>query len=154
MAAPLGRTCLEPDRAPRASPTWPTRGVTHAAMEASSHGLDQHQLDGVRLEAAGYCHQHHPRPSRLSSRFRFISPPARSLPRVNLTRGGTAVINSDDPHGEGPRCRRGERASETPTVGHAEGTNLRLIGQRFDATGQDPALFVRLGRPQPAYRTA
>jgi UDP-N-acetylmuramoyl-L-alanyl-D-glutamate--2,6-diaminopimelate ligase len=29
-------------------------GVTHAAMEASSHGLDQHRLDGVRLAAAAF----------------------------------------------------------------------------------------------------
>ena len=29
-------------------------GVTHAAMEASSHGLDQRRLDGVRLAAAGF----------------------------------------------------------------------------------------------------
>jgi UDP-N-acetylmuramoyl-L-alanyl-D-glutamate--2,6-diaminopimelate ligase len=29
-------------------------GVTHAAIEASSHGLDQFRLDGVRLRAAGF----------------------------------------------------------------------------------------------------
>ncbi len=29
-------------------------GVTHLAMEASSHGLDQRRLDGVRLTAAGF----------------------------------------------------------------------------------------------------
>ena len=29
-------------------------GVTHLAMEASSHGLDQKRLDGVRLSAAGF----------------------------------------------------------------------------------------------------
>ena len=29
-------------------------GVTHAAMEASSHGLDQRRLDGVKLTAAGF----------------------------------------------------------------------------------------------------
>jgi UDP-N-acetylmuramoyl-L-alanyl-D-glutamate--2,6-diaminopimelate ligase len=29
-------------------------GVRHAAMEASSHGLDQYRLDGVRLAAAGF----------------------------------------------------------------------------------------------------
>lgn len=29
-------------------------GVTHAAMEASSHGLDQRRLDGVRLMAGGF----------------------------------------------------------------------------------------------------
>jgi UDP-N-acetylmuramoyl-L-alanyl-D-glutamate--2,6-diaminopimelate ligase len=29
-------------------------GVTHFAMEASSHGVDQRRLDGVRLKAAGF----------------------------------------------------------------------------------------------------
>ena len=29
-------------------------GVTHLAMEASSHGLDQHRLDGVRLTAGAF----------------------------------------------------------------------------------------------------
>jgi UDP-N-acetylmuramoyl-L-alanyl-D-glutamate--2,6-diaminopimelate ligase len=29
-------------------------GVTHLAMEASSHGLDQHRLDGVRIAAGGF----------------------------------------------------------------------------------------------------
>ncbi|MFK5981120.1 MAG: UDP-N-acetylmuramoyl-L-alanyl-D-glutamate--2,6-diaminopimelate ligase [Rhizobiaceae bacterium] len=29
-------------------------GVTHGAMEASSHGLDQHRLDGVRLSAVAF----------------------------------------------------------------------------------------------------
>ena len=29
-------------------------GVTHLALEASSHGLDQRRLDGVRLSAAGF----------------------------------------------------------------------------------------------------
>ncbi|WP_246270384.1 UDP-N-acetylmuramoylalanyl-D-glutamyl-2,6-diaminopimelate--D-alanyl-D-alanine ligase [Hongsoonwoonella zoysiae] len=29
-------------------------GITHAAMEASSHGLDQRRLDGVELKAAGF----------------------------------------------------------------------------------------------------
>src|SRR5437868_11044533 len=29
-------------------------GVTHLALEASSHGLDQHRLDGVRVAAGGF----------------------------------------------------------------------------------------------------
>src|ERR1700704_5515595 len=35
-------------------------GVTHLAVEASSHGLDQHRLDGMPL-SAGALYQHHPR---------------------------------------------------------------------------------------------
>lgn len=34
-------------------------GVTHAAMEASSHGLEQRRLDGVRLAAAGFTNLGH-----------------------------------------------------------------------------------------------
>ena len=30
------------------------RGVTHLALEASSHGIDQRRLDGVHLTAAGF----------------------------------------------------------------------------------------------------
>src|SRR4029079_16625955 len=30
------------------------RGVTHLALEASSHGVDQRRLDGVKLTAAGF----------------------------------------------------------------------------------------------------
>ena len=30
------------------------QGVTHLALEASSHGIDQRRLDGVRLTAAGF----------------------------------------------------------------------------------------------------
>ena len=49
---------------------------THAAMEASSHGLDQFRLDGVRL-AAGALHQPDARPSGLSRhRWRPIAPPS------------------------------------------------------------------------------
>ncbi len=34
--------------------TLAREGVTHLAMEASSHGLDQHRLDGVRIAAAAF----------------------------------------------------------------------------------------------------
>ena len=39
-------------------------GVTHLAMEASSHGLDQRRLDGVRLIAAGFTKVRAPRCGR------------------------------------------------------------------------------------------
>ena len=32
----------------------PREGVTHLAIEASSHGLDQHRLDGMRVAAGGF----------------------------------------------------------------------------------------------------
>ena len=47
---------------PKRSTDLARAGVTHLALEASSHGLDQHRLDGVRL-SAGRIHQSFPRPS-------------------------------------------------------------------------------------------
>ena len=49
-------------------------GVTHLAFEASSHGLDQHRLDGVRLKAAAFTNlgrdhlDYHPDDGGLSGR--------------------------------------------------------------------------------------
>ena len=49
-------------------------GVTHLAIEASSHGLDQHRLDGVRVAAGGFTNlsrdhlDYHPTVDALSRR--------------------------------------------------------------------------------------
>ena len=49
-------------------------GVTHAALEASSHGLDQRRLDGIRIAAAGFTNlgrdhmDYHPDVEALSRR--------------------------------------------------------------------------------------
>ena len=47
-------------------------GVTHLAFEASSHGLDQYRLDGVRIAAGGFTNLF-ARPHGLSSRRRALS---------------------------------------------------------------------------------
>ncbi|MBO6902447.1 MAG: UDP-N-acetylmuramoyl-L-alanyl-D-glutamate--2,6-diaminopimelate ligase [Rhizobiaceae bacterium] len=68
QAASIGTVgVIAPDRAEYGSLTTPDpvvlhrllkeladSGVTHAAMEASSHGLDQRRLDGVRLAVGGF----------------------------------------------------------------------------------------------------
>ena len=35
------------------------QGISHLAIEASSHGLDQHRLDGLRLSAACFTNLTH-----------------------------------------------------------------------------------------------
>jgi len=54
VSAPLGHTTPEPITLHALLRDLADQGVTHAAMEASSHGLAQHRLDGVRLRAAGF----------------------------------------------------------------------------------------------------
>ncbi len=72
-------------------------GVTHLALEASSHGLDQHRLDGIRIAAAGYTNlsrdhlDYHPTlEAYLAAKLRLFSD--------LVAPGGTAVINADDAH--------------------------------------------------------
>ena len=47
-------TTPDPVACTRRSTRLAGEGVTHAAMEASSHGLDQRRLDGVRLAAGAF----------------------------------------------------------------------------------------------------
>ncbi len=70
-------------------------GVTHAAMEASSHGLDQCRLDGVRLAAAGFTNlgrdhmDYHPTiESYMAAKMRLFD--------TLLPKGSPAVIFADD----------------------------------------------------------
>lgn len=136
VSAPLSHTTPEPLTLHKLLADLADQGVTHAAMEASSHGLHQHRLDGVRLAAAGFTNitrdhlDYHPD-------FEAYFSAKLALFEHLLPRGGTAVVNLDDPHG--PRVRRicKARGLKLLTVGRAEGCDLRLLGQRFDATGQE-----------------
>ena len=53
-SAPLAHTTPAPITLQRVLAQADEAGITHAAMEASSHGLAQKRLDGVRLSAAGF----------------------------------------------------------------------------------------------------
>ncbi|MCB1366028.1 MAG: UDP-N-acetylmuramoyl-L-alanyl-D-glutamate--2,6-diaminopimelate ligase, partial [Rhodobacteraceae bacterium] len=53
-----------------------------------------------------------------------------------LPEDATAVINLDDPRGAEMRAIAAARGQEVLTVGHGK-TDLSLVAQRFDATGQD-----------------
>jgi UDP-N-acetylmuramoyl-L-alanyl-D-glutamate--2,6-diaminopimelate ligase len=111
-------------------------GVTHAAMEASSHGLDQRRMDGVHLMAAGFTNltqdhldYHHTMEAYFQAKAALFT---RALPE-----GGVAVINLNGA-GAGRVLEMAEaRGLKTLTVGHDGAADLRILGQRHDATGQD-----------------
>ncbi|MGA0599670.1 UDP-N-acetylmuramoyl-L-alanyl-D-glutamate--2,6-diaminopimelate ligase [Caulobacter sp. KR2-114] len=70
------------------------RGVTHLALEASSHGIDQRRLDGVKLTAAGFLNltQDHLDYHGTMGAYRAAK---LRLFETLLPRGGTAVLNAD-----------------------------------------------------------
>jgi UDP-N-acetylmuramoyl-L-alanyl-D-glutamate--2,6-diaminopimelate ligase len=92
-------------------------GVTHLAMEASSHGLDQHRLDGVRIAAAAFTNlgrdhmDYHPTTQDyLAAKMRLFEkllPPDRP-----------AVINRD-----------GAFAGEAEAVARRSGRKILTVGR-------------------------
>ena len=91
-------------------------GVTHAALEASSHGLDQHRLDGIRILAAGFTNlgrdhmDYHPTvEAYLAAKLRLFTD--------ILPADGTAVIDMD-----------GARSADVAAVAEKRGQTLIRIG--------------------------
>lgn len=133
--APLAHTTPEPITLHRALADAAANGITHAAMEASSHGLDQRRLDGVTLKAAGFTNFTQDHLDYHATFEAYFDAKAGLFSRV-LPEDGTAVINIDDPKGIDMAAIARARGCEVISVGR-DGGDLHLTGQRFDATGQD-----------------
>ncbi len=102
----LGHTTPDPAAMHAALSGLKQSGVTHLAMEASSHGLEQHRVDGVSFTAGAFTNltQDH-----LDYHKDMASYRAAKLKLWALVRdGGVAVINADA--GEGPAFEEGARA--------------------------------------------
>jgi UDP-N-acetylmuramoyl-L-alanyl-D-glutamate--2,6-diaminopimelate ligase len=100
-------------------------GVTHLAIEASSHGLDQHRLDGLRVTAGAFTNlsrdhlDYHPTPEAyLAAKLRLFAelmePP------------GTAVVAADHEHSDQVIATARRRGLNVLTVGR-RGEGIRLI---------------------------
>ncbi|MDK3073578.1 UDP-N-acetylmuramoyl-L-alanyl-D-glutamate--2,6-diaminopimelate ligase [Sedimentitalea sp. JM2-8] len=134
-AAPLAHTTPEPITLHRTLAAAVRAGITHAAMEASSHGLEQRRLDGVYLTAAGFTNFTQDHLDYHDSFDAYFAAKAGLFRRV-LPPEGAAVINLDDGRGPEMRAIAAARGQRILTTGHGVG-DLNLLAQRFDATGQD-----------------
>ncbi len=134
-SAPLAHTTPEPITLHRCLAEAASNGVTHAAMEASSHGLEQRRLDGVHLTAAGFSNFTQDHLDYHETFEAYFVAKAGLFDRV-LPQDGTAVVNLSDPKGSQIRRIAEERGQSLMTVGLGD-ADLCLMNQRFDATGQD-----------------
>ncbi|MBT3465973.1 MAG: UDP-N-acetylmuramoyl-L-alanyl-D-glutamate--2,6-diaminopimelate ligase [Rhodobacteraceae bacterium] len=134
--APLAHTTPEPITLHRALAEAEANGITHAAMEASSHGLDQCRLDGVVLNTAGFTNFTQDHLDYHETFDAYFDAKARLFNEV-LAPDGWAVVNIDDARGADVVAMAASRGQSVMTVGHGADANLCLSAQRFDATGQD-----------------
>ncbi|MBN9054468.1 MAG: UDP-N-acetylmuramoyl-L-alanyl-D-glutamate--2,6-diaminopimelate ligase [Shinella sp. 65-6] len=95
-------------------------GVTHAAMEASSHGLDQSRLDGVKLSAGAFTNlgrdhmDYHPTVEHyMASKMRLFD--------TLLPKGAPAVIYADD-----------EWSGVAIEAARKAGLDVRTVGRKGD----------------------
>jgi UDP-N-acetylmuramoyl-L-alanyl-D-glutamate--2,6-diaminopimelate ligase len=113
-------------------------GVTHLALEASSHGLDQFRLDGVRIAAGGFTNlsrdhmDYHPDVAHyLAAKLRLF--------RDLIVDGGTAVISADHEHSQAVIDAARQRKLRVMTVGHkgdGAGEGIRLVNATVDGLAQ------------------
>lgn len=111
-------------------------GVTHAAMEASSHGLDQRRLDGVRLKAAGFTNLTQDHLDYHQTMTAYFDAKAQLFTRL-LPEDGVAVVNLDGAKGSEVAELALSRGLRVLTVGKGQGADLQIAATRPDATGQE-----------------
>ena len=76
-----------------------TAGVHHLALEASSHGLDQYRLDGVRFAAAAFTNLSRDHLDYHKTEAAYLDAKLR-LFRFLLPHDGAAILNADSPYFE------------------------------------------------------
>ncbi|RZM99233.1 UDP-N-acetylmuramoyl-L-alanyl-D-glutamate--2,6-diaminopimelate ligase [Bradyrhizobium genosp. SA-3] len=120
-------------------------GVTHLAFEASSHGLDQYRLDGVRVCAAGFTNlsrdhmDYHPTVAHyLAAKLRLF--------RELVAPDGAAVISADHDCSADvidAAKARGLRVMAVGRNGGGAGEGIRLAGAEVEGFAQALALEHR-----------
>lgn len=138
-AAPSAHTTPDPITLHHMLQQAAAAGVTHAAMEASSHGLDQRRLDGVRLRAAGFSNFSQDHLDYHKTFDAYFAAKAALFTRV-LPEDGVAVVNMDDPRGPDVIELARARGQRVITMGKHPSADLRIAAQRFDSAGQDVLL--------------
>ncbi|WP_129791616.1 UDP-N-acetylmuramoyl-L-alanyl-D-glutamate--2,6-diaminopimelate ligase [Sphingosinicella sp. CPCC 101087] len=109
-------------------------GISHAAFEASSHGLSQFRTEGLPVHAAAFTNFSRDHLDYHQTMEAYFEAKMRLFSEV-VEPDGTAVIWADDPKSDEVirRCR--ERGLAVMTVG-ARGESLRLVSRETGELGQ------------------
>lgn len=100
-------------------------GVTHLAMEASSHGLAQHRADGVHFRVAAFTNITQDHLDYHSSFEEYFAAKGRLFSDL-LAKGGTAAINMDGEGAEGIVELARQRNLPTVQTG-VKGRDVKLV---------------------------
>ena len=115
-------------------------GITHLAMEASSHGLDQYRLDGVKLKAGAFTNLGRDHMDYHPTVEHYLDAKLGLFTRL-LHPGDAAVINADDVWAPKVIAAATKRNLPFLTVGN-DGETLRLVKVTPQGFGQQLEISV------------
>ncbi len=108
--------------------------VDHLSIEASSHGLAQYRLDGLRLAAGAFTNISRDHLDYHASFEDYFAAKMRLFEEL-LPAGAPAVVNADSPHGGEVVRRAAARGLKPFTVGRS-GVALKLVAAEREGFGQ------------------
>jgi UDP-N-acetylmuramoyl-L-alanyl-D-glutamate--2,6-diaminopimelate ligase len=109
-------------------------GVTHLALEASSHGIDQRRLDGVRLTAAGFTNFTQDHLDYHGTMGAYRAAKLRLFDTL-LPTGSTAVLNADSDAFPAFAAAASDHGHSLITTG-AAGQGITLVDRQLTPEGQ------------------
>ena len=110
------------------------QGITHLAIEASSHGLDQHRLDGVRVAAGGFTNLSRDHLDYHPSLEHYLKAKLRLFEAL-VVDGGTAVVDVDREHAARVVAAAKARGLKLIAVGR-NGEGIRLLDAAIEGFAQ------------------
>jgi len=131
------------------------QGIDHLAMEASSHGLTQYRLDGVRVRAAAFTNLTRDHLDYHGDMEQYRAAKRRLFTEL-LPERGIAVLNAESPEYEGLRGIAEDRSQKVITYGLRSGNvscqsaspsasgwqlQLRVLGESHAVTFPLPGEF-------------
>ncbi|HKJ72729.1 MAG TPA: UDP-N-acetylmuramoyl-L-alanyl-D-glutamate--2,6-diaminopimelate ligase, partial [Alphaproteobacteria bacterium] len=110
-------------------------GIDHAVLEASSHGLAQYRLDGVRISAAAFTNLTRDHLDYHRSEEEYFYAKKRLFAEV-MPPGRTAVVNADSPYASDIEALCWARGNRIITYGESS-KDLVLVAVKPHGLGQD-----------------
>jgi UDP-N-acetylmuramoyl-L-alanyl-D-glutamate--2,6-diaminopimelate ligase len=131
---PLRHTTPDPIEVHRLLAQLKADGIDRLAIEASSHGLDQYRLDGVKIAACAFTNITRDHMDYHADFEHYIAAKLRLFSEV-VREGGIAVVNADAEHADRFIDAAQKRGIRVLTVG-LKGETIRLVASHGRADGQ------------------
>ncbi|HEY5338807.1 MAG TPA: UDP-N-acetylmuramoyl-L-alanyl-D-glutamate--2,6-diaminopimelate ligase [Rhizomicrobium sp.] len=130
----LAHTTPDPIEVHRILKRLAVEGVDHLALEASSHGLDQYRLDGVKIAAAGFTNLTRDHLDYHKDIADYLAAKLRLVTEI-VQPGGVVAVNADDEYSKAFITAALSRDLKLVTVG-AAGETLKLVARVAHGDGQ------------------